>query len=104
MGMHRNEVPVKALVASNRMGPAAVFLPDGSHAVIPAHENLTAPLLAEAAAIGTQASFGEYAARLCAAPPYAGHWSLIDAPDGVTAAQVLHLVRARAVRNLFLQP
>lgn len=92
---------MRALVASNRMGPAAVFLPDGSHAVIPAHENLTAPLLAEAAAGGTRVSFEEHAARLCAAPPYAGHWTVLDVPEGITAAQALHLVRYRAGKSLF---
>ena len=92
---------MKALVASNRMGPAAVFLPDGSHAVIPAHENLIAPLLAEAAAIGTKASFEEHAVRLCAAAPYAGSWSMLDVPEGVSAAQALHLARYQAAGDLF---
>ena len=101
MAMPRNERTVKALVGSGRLGPMAVFLPDGSHAVMPAHEALTAPLVAQVAARGSQASWEEHARRLAASPPYAGRWDVIDVPDGVTAAQALHLVRARASKDLF---
>ena len=102
MAMRRSEaVPVKALVGSGRLGPMAVFLPDGSHAVMPAHEALTAPLVAQVAARGSQASWEEHARRLAASPPYAGRWDVIDVPDGITAAQALHLARYRASKDLF---
>jgi hypothetical protein len=100
-GTRPNErVPVKALVGANRLGPAAVFLPDGSHAVIPAAEALVAPLAAEVAARGPQASWEEHAARLCAGAGYAGRWSQEDVPDGISAQQALHLARYRAAKDL----
>jgi hypothetical protein len=92
---------VKVLVGSNRLGPAAVFLPDGSRAVVPAHENLTAPLVAEVSARGPQASFEEHAARLVAGPQQAAHWELAEVPDGISAQQALHLMRYQAAKSLF---
>lgn len=92
---------MKALAASGRLGPMAVFLPDGSHAVMPAHEALTAPLAAQVAARGSQASWEDHARRLAASPSYAGRWDVIDVPDGITAAQALHLARYRAAKSLF---
>lgn len=92
---------MKILVGSNRIGPAAVFLPDGSHAEAPASENLIAPLLAQAAARGSQATFEEHAKRLAEGPPYAGHWHLLDVPDGISAPQALHYARYRVAADLF---
>jgi hypothetical protein len=82
----------------------AVFLPGGSSAVIPAHENLTAPLVAQVAARGSQASWEDHARRLAASPAYAGRWDVIDVPDGISAAQALHLARYRASVDLLSQP
>ncbi len=91
---------MKILVGSGRLGPLAVFLPDGSHAEVPAHENLIAPLVAQAQAGGIQATFEEHAKRLADGPPYAGHWSLLDVPDGVSAPQALHYARYRVAADL----
>lgn len=92
---------MKVLVGSNRLGPVAVFLPDGSHAVVPAHEELVAPLVAQVQARGPQASFEEYAQRLVDGSPYAGRWSLEQVPDGSSASQALYLVRYRAAGEFF---
>jgi hypothetical protein len=91
---------VKILVGSGRLGPLAVFLPDGSHAEVPAHENLIAPLVAQVQARGTEATFEEHAQRLAAGPPYAGHWSLLEVPDGISAPQALHYARYRVASDL----
>ena len=91
---------MKILVGSGRLGPMAVFLPDGTHAVVPAHENLIAPLVAQAQACGTGATFEEHAERLAARPSYAGDWSLLDIPDGVSAQQALYYARYRAASDL----
>jgi hypothetical protein len=90
---------VKVLVAANRLGPAAVFLSDGTHAEVGAHENLIAPPVAQVAARGSQASWEEHAERLVASAPYAGRWSLADVPDGISARQALYLARYRAARQ-----
>lgn len=90
---------MKVLVGSNRLGPAAVFLPDGSHAVIPAHENLIQPLIVQAQARGSKARFEQHAKRLAAGPGYAGSWSLLEVPDGISAPQALHYARYRAARE-----
>jgi hypothetical protein len=92
---------VRILVGSGRLGPVAVFLPDGSHAEAPAHENLIAPLVAQAQARGSQATFEEHAERLTQGPPYAGRWSLLDVPDEISAPQALHYARYRDARELF---
>jgi hypothetical protein len=91
---------VKVLVGSGRLGPLAVFLPDGTHAVAPAHENLIAPLLAQFAAKGPQTSFEKHAELLAAGAGYAGHWSLLDVPDGISAPQALHYARYREAKDL----
>ena len=91
---------MKILVGSNRIGPAAVFLPDGSHAAAPASEALIAPLLAQAAARGSKATFEEHAKLLSGGPPYAGHWSVLEVPDGISAPQALHYARYRIAADL----
>jgi hypothetical protein len=91
---------VRILVGSGRLGPLAVFLPDGSHAEVPAHENLIAPLVAQAQAGGTQATFEQHAERLAAGPSYAGHWSLLEVPDGISAPQALHYAGYWVARDL----
>jgi hypothetical protein len=91
---------MKILVGSGRLGPLAVFLPDGSHAEVPAHENLISPLIAQAQALGTRATFEEHAQRLAAGPPYPGKWSLLDVPDGISAPQALHYARYRVASDL----
>jgi hypothetical protein len=92
---------MKALIGSGRLGPMAAFLPDGTHAEVPAHENLIASLIAQAQARGAKASFEEHAERLAAGPPYAGHWQVLDVPAGTSAAQTLHYARYRVARDLF---
>jgi hypothetical protein len=92
---------MKVLAGANRLGPVAVFLPDGSHAEVSGHPDLTEPLLAEVAARGAEATFGQHAEALRAGPGYAGRWSLPEVPDGITAAQALHLIRYRAAQDLF---
>lgn len=92
---------MKVLVGSNRIGPAAVFLPDGTHAAAPAASDLIEPLVAQAEARGPQATFEEHAKRLVQGPPYAGHWSLLDVPDGISAPQALHYARYRSAREIF---
>lgn len=72
----------------------AVFLPDGTQATVGGGA-LIAPLLAQAAAQGSSASFEEHAQRLAASSPYAGSWSLVSVPDGITAQQALYLIRHR---------
>jgi len=90
---------MKVLVASGRLGPQAIFLPDGTHAAIGSTDEIES-LLAEAAARGPQASWLEHAQRLAAGPSYAGHWSLADVPDGLSAGEALHRVRYEAARKL----
>lgn len=90
---------MKVLVAATRLGPAAVFLPDGTHATAGSPE-LTEPLLTEAAAGGTGASWLEHAQRLAAGPVYAGRWSLADVPDGITAVEALHRVRYAEAKKI----
>jgi hypothetical protein len=92
---------MRVLVGSSRLGPAAVFLPDGTHAAVPASENLIEPLIAQVQARGPQATFEEHAERLVQGPPYAGHWSLLDVPDGISAPQALHYARYRVAADLF---
>lgn len=94
---------MKVLVGSNRLGPAAVFLPDGSHAAAPAAEELIAPLLAQVQARGSHATFAEHAKRLTEGPGYAGSWSLQEMPDGISAPQALHYARYRSVKEIFHQ-
>jgi len=91
---------VRIVAGLNRLGPAAVFLPDGSRAVVPGHEALTGPLVSAAAVLGPPGSFEENAGRLCASLPYAGHWELAEVPDGISAAQALHLLRYQAAKSL----
>lgn len=91
---------MKVLVGVNRLGPAAVFLPDGTHAEAPAHENLIAPLVAQAAARGPGATFEQHARVLAAGPPYAGRWRLLEVPDGISAPQALHYARYREASGL----
>jgi hypothetical protein len=91
---------VKVLVGSGRLGPMAVFLPDGSHAEVPAHENLIRPLVAQAQARGTGATFEEHAKRLADGQGYAGHWSVLDVPDGISAPQALHYARYRSAKEI----
>ena len=90
---------MKVLVGSTRLGPSAVFLPDGSHAEVPAHENLIRPLVAQAQARGTHATFEQHAKLLAQGPPYAGRWSLLDVPDGISASQALYYARHRSARE-----
>ncbi len=91
---------MKVLVAAGRRGPMAVFLPDGTHAEVPAHENLIAPLRAQVQARGTQASWEQHAKRLADGPSYAGKWSLLEVPDGVSASQALYYARYRVASGL----
>lgn len=91
--------PVKILVGNGRLGPMAVFLPDGSHAEVPAHENLIAPLAAQVQARGTEASWEQHARRLVAGPSYAGQWSLLEVSEGISATQALHYARYRAAAS-----
>jgi hypothetical protein len=88
------------LVGSGRLGPLAVFLPDGSHAEVPAHENLIEPLLAQVAARGIHSTFERHAKLLSGGPPYAGHWQVLDVPDGISAPQALHYARYRIAADL----
>ena len=92
---------MKVLVGSNRLGPAAVFLPDGTHAAAPAAEALIAPLIAQAQARGSKAAFAEHAKRLAEGAGYAGRWSLLDVPDGISAPQALHYARYRSAKEIF---
>lgn len=92
---------MKILVGANRLGPAAVFLPDGSHAEVLASSDLIEPMLAEAAAKGPQVTFEQHAQALAGGPGYAGRWSQLEVPDGVSAPQALHYARYRAAGNLF---
>ena len=92
---------MKVLVGSNRLGPAAVFLPDGTHAAAPAAEELIAPLLAQVAARGVHATFEQHAKRLADGHGYAGHWHLVDMPDGISAPQALHYARYRSAKEVF---
>lgn len=78
----------------------AVFLPDGTHAAVPVAGDVIAPLLAQVQARGTQASWEEHAQRLAGGPPYAGKWSLLEVPDGISAPQALHYARYRVASDL----
>jgi len=91
---------VKVLIGSGRLGPMAVFLPDGTYAAVPSAPSLTEPMLAQVRAKGTQASFEEHARRLAGGSPYAGKWSLLEVPDGVSAPQALHYARYRVASDL----
>lgn len=92
---------MKVLVGSNRIGPAAVFLPDGTHAAAPAAEALIQPLIAQAQARGPRATFEEHAKRLADGAGYAGWWHLVDMPDGISAPQALHFARYRSASEIF---
>lgn len=92
---------MKVLAGSNRLGPAAVFLPDGTYAVIPSAPSLTEPMVAQVKARGSKSTFAEHAKRLIQGAGYAGRWSLLEVPDGISAAQALHYVRYQAARKLF---
>ena len=92
---------MKVLVGANRLGPAAVFLPDGSYAAVPAAEDLVQPLIAQVQARGSQATFAEHAKRLAAGPGYAGQWSVLEVPDGISAPQALHYARYRSASEIF---
>lgn len=79
----------------------AVFLPDGTHAAAPAAEAMVEPLLAQVAARGIHATFEQHAKVLAAGPGYAGKWSLLEVPDGISAPQALHYARYRQAGEIF---
>jgi len=91
---------VKVLIGSGRLGPMTAFLPDGTYAAVPSAPSLTEPMIAQARARGSQATFEEHAKRLAGGPPYAGKWSLLEVPDGISASQALHCARYRAASGL----
>lgn len=99
---------MKVLTYHDRRGPAVVFLPPRGDAApesaaVPDDgvTALSAPAYAQVAARGAKASWQDHCKNLTAAPPYAGRWTVEDAPDGSTARQALGHIRAsHAMRQL----